>query len=50
MLGGLTNSVNGWISPTYFRNILRWDDIADIWRATIAEGIFEGLLFGLGFQ
>ena len=46
-LGGLTNSVNGWISPLYFRNILGWHDVNDVWRATIAQGIFEGLLFGL---
>lgn len=50
VLGALTNSVNGWISPTYFRNIMRWHDIADIWTASIAQGIFEGLLFGLAFS
>ena len=46
-LGALTNSVNGWVSPLYFRNILRWHDVQDVWRASIAQGILEGLLFGL---
>src|SRR5271165_6158085 len=45
-LGAVTNGINGWISPLYFRNILRWHDVADVWRASIAQGIFEGLLFG----
>jgi hypothetical protein len=45
-LGALTNSINGWVSPLYFRNILRWQDVDDVWRASIAQGIFEGLLFG----
>jgi hypothetical protein len=46
-LGALTNSINGWVSPLYFRNILNWHDVADVWRASIAQGIFEGLLFGV---
>ncbi len=50
ILGALTNSVNGWVSPTYFRNILRWHDVTDIWRASIAQGILEGLMFGLAFS
>lgn len=49
-LGALTNSVNGWVSPLYFRNILHWNDVTDIWRASIAQGILEGLLFGLAFS
>ena len=46
VLGALTNSINGWVSPLYFCNILGWDDVGDVWRASIAQGIFEGLLFG----
>jgi len=46
-LGALTNSVNGSVSPLYFRNIMGWGNIQDVWRASIAQGIFEGLLFGL---
>ena len=48
--GALTNSINGWISPLYFRNIMRWQDVTDIWRASIAQGILEGLMFGLAFS
>ncbi len=48
-LGALTNSVNGRVSPLYFRNILGWHEIQDVWRASIAQGILEGLLFGLVF-
>jgi len=50
ILGALTNTVNGWLSPTYFRNIMHWQDVADIWRASIAQGILEGLMFGLAFS
>jgi len=45
-LGALTNSINGLVSPLYFCNILGWDDVGDVWRASIAQGIFEGLMFG----
>ncbi len=47
LLGALTNSINGWVSPLYFRNILRWQDVEDVWRASVAQGVFEGLMFGL---
>ena len=46
-LGALTNCVNGLVSPLYFCNILGWHDVIDVWRASIAQGIFEGLMFGL---
>jgi hypothetical protein len=49
VLGGVTNAVNGWASPTYFVNIMRWRDVEDVWRASVAQGIFEGLLFGVLF-
>lgn len=49
-LGGITNSINGRVSPLYFRNIMRWDDVADIGRAAIAQGILEGLMFGLALS
>ncbi len=47
ILGALTNAVNGWVSPLYFRVVLRWDDVQDIWRACVAQGILEGVLSGL---
>jgi hypothetical protein len=46
ILGALTNGINGLVSPLYFQTILHWQDVDDIWRASIAQGIFEGLLFG----
>ncbi len=49
ILGAVTNSINGWVSPLYFRNIMRWDDVENIWRASIAQGILEGIMFGLAF-
>ena len=49
-LGAAANSVNEAVSPHYFRQILGWDDVSDVWRASIALGIFEGLLFGLAFS
>ena len=50
VLGALTNAVNGTVSPTYFRNILRWHHVEDIRRAAIAQGIFEGLIYGVLFS
>ena len=44
LLGALTNAVNGAVSPTYFRNVLRWHHVEDVWRAAVAQGIFEGLV------
>lgn len=49
-LGAVTNAINGWVSPLYFVTILGWHDIQDVWRASIAQGIFEGLLFGVFFS
>lgn len=45
-LGALTNAANGRVSPEYFRAVMRWDDVRDVPRAAIAQGVFEGLLFG----
>jgi hypothetical protein len=49
-LGAVTNAVNGWVSPRYFVTILGWNDVEDVWRASIAQGLFEGLLFGFFFS
>jgi hypothetical protein len=49
-LGGTTNAVNGYVSPTYFINVLGWKSIADVWSASIAQGILEGFLFGVFFS
>jgi hypothetical protein len=49
-LGAITNAVNGRVSPRYFVTILGWRDVEDVWRASIAQGIFEGLLFGIFFS
>jgi hypothetical protein len=45
VLGGITNAVNGAVSPLYYETIMRWSDV-DTHTASIAQGIFEGLLFG----
>lgn len=52
LLGGATNAINGWLGPTYFINIFGWDwmDPEEVWRASIAQGIFEGLLTGVLFS
>jgi hypothetical protein len=46
-LGGTTNAVNGAVSPDYFVRILGWHGVEDVWRASIAQGIFEGIMFGI---
>ncbi|MBL4755946.1 MAG: hypothetical protein JKY52_20430 [Flavobacteriales bacterium] len=49
MIGATTNAFNGYVSPTYFQNILGWD-FHDIWTASIAQGILEGLIYGVIFS
>ncbi len=49
-LGATTNVVNGLVSPLYFVTVLGWQDVTDVWRASIAQGLFEGLLFGVFFS
>jgi hypothetical protein len=49
-LGGVTNAVNGWVSPEYFVSVMQWYWVQDVWRASVAQGIFEGLLFGVLFS
>jgi cytochrome c oxidase assembly factor CtaG len=48
-LGATTNAVNGLVSPRYFITIMRWRHVENLWRACIAEGIFEGSLCGFFF-
>lgn len=49
-LGALTNAINASISPYYFETILHWHEVQDVWRASLAQGIFEGILFGIFFS
>lgn len=50
LLGATTNAVNGSVSPLYFVTILGWQDVTDVWRASIAQGLFEGVLIGVFFS
>lgn len=50
VLGAATNAVNGRVSPEYFRAVMHWDEVTDVGRAAIAQGVFEGLLFGVGLS
>lgn len=50
LLGGITNSINGLVSPLYFVTVLYWPDVSDVWRAAVAQGTFEGLCFGVFFS
>jgi hypothetical protein len=50
LLGGATNALNGAVSPIYFRIILGWENIADVWRAAIAQGVYEGMIYGVIFS
>jgi hypothetical protein len=49
LTGALTNAFNGWVSPRYFVTTLGWRDDGHTWRDSIAQGAFEGLLFGAVF-
>jgi len=46
LLGAATNAITAYFAPDYFRVVLGWWDIQDLWRAAIAEGVFAGLLTG----
>lgn len=48
-VGGATNAINGAVCPEYFYLVMDWQ-MQDVWRASIAQGIFEGLLFGIAFS
>ncbi len=47
-IGATTNMINGAVSPYYFRVVMYWE-FEDIWMASVAQGIFEGLLYGVFF-
>jgi hypothetical protein len=49
VMGGVSNAVNGGVSGAYFVSNLGWDEMAEdqVHRAAVAQGIFEGLIFGL---
>lgn len=49
LIGATTNAINGAVSPKYFQNVLGWN-FHDIWSASIAQGIFEGLMYGVLFS
>ncbi len=48
-IGMLTNMINGAISPLYFRNIMHWENVHNIWKASVTQGIFEGGIYGIIF-
>lgn len=50
VIGASTNAINGAVSPTYFRNVMRWHEVEHVWRAGIAQGILEGLIYGVVFS
>ncbi len=39
----------GSVSPLYFITILHWHNVENVWRACIAQGVFEGLVSGFFF-
>lgn len=45
-VGAATNMINGAISPYYFRSVMFWD-FQDIWTASVAQGVLEGLMYGV---
>lgn len=50
LVGAVTNAINGAVSPHYFRSVMGWHFVIDdIWTASVAQGMLEGVLFGAGF-
>lgn len=45
-IGALTNAVSGALSPGYFVSVMGWVNIENVWAASIAQGMFEGVLYG----
>ena len=45
VMGAATNAVNGTVSPLYFETMLGFEE--EVWRAAVAQGLFEGLLWGV---
>jgi hypothetical protein len=50
VIGALTNAINGAVSPLYFVTIMHWYNVENVWRAAIAQGIFEGSAYGALFS
>jgi hypothetical protein len=50
IIGALTNTINGQVSPLYFVTILGWESVDQVSRAAVAQGIYEGMLTGLLFS
>ncbi len=49
-LGGTTNAINGLVDPYYFVSSLRLYGAKEIWHASVARGVYEGLMFGAGLS
>lgn len=47
--GSIINAINGIISPDYFIAVLHWEPTQSVYPAIIAQGLFEGLLYGVIF-
>jgi prolipoprotein diacylglyceryltransferase len=48
-IGATTNMINGAVSPHYFKVVMYWN-FKDIWTASVAQGILEGLTYGIFFS
>lgn len=48
-LGVISNSVNGYVSPSYFVEVMGWTDVKNVWLASIVQGAVEGGLYGAIF-
>lgn len=47
-LGSITNSVNGALSPQYFRDVMDWYG-SNIWISAVGQGALEGAIYGLAY-
>ena len=50
LIGASTNAINGAVSPVYFQKVMAWQEVENVWRASVAQGIFEGLIYGVFFS
>lgn len=48
VIGAISNMINGAVSPYYFKTTMNWG-FEEIWVASVAQGILEGLFHGVLF-
>jgi hypothetical protein len=46
LVGASTNAINGAVSPAYFISVMGWQFVSNVWWASVAQGVLEGIIGG----